>query len=324
MTLAFAPELESFRAEAAAWLEEQLSGPFKDLRGLHNHVDAIERRREWEERLGAARWSCIGWPQAFGGRDATIAEQVVFAEEYARAGAPARIGHIGIELAGPTLLAFGSEEQKQRFLPDIAGGRSIWCQGYSEPNAGSDLSNVRTKARRDGDRYLIDGQKIWTSMGSIADWCFVLCRTEVGSADRRGCRSCWWICTSRASPYGRSGRSPASPSSARCSSTGRGQGLRPCGEEGQGWKVAMGLLGFERGVSTLAQQMHFRTELDELIATAKANGKAADPLIRQRLAQAHIGLKIMRYNALRMLANAESGQLSRRPIPTSSTGPPGT
>lgn len=311
MTLAFAPELESFRAEAAAWLEEQLSGPFKDLRGLHNHVDAIERRREWEERLGAARWSCIGWPQAFGGRDATIAEQVVFAEEYARAGAPARIGHIGIELAGPTLLAFGSEEQKQRFLPDIAGGRSIWCQGYSEPNAGSDLSNVRTKARRDGDRYLIDGQKIWTSMGSIADWCFVLCRTEAGSAGSKGL-SFLLVDMHQPGVTVRPIRQITGESEFS-EVFFDGAVAKACdlvGEEGQGWKVAMGLLGFERGVSTLAQQMHFRTELDELIATAKANGKAADPLIRQRLAQAHIGLKIMRYNALRMLANAESGQLS--------------
>lgn len=311
MTLAFAPELESFRAEAAAWLEEQLSGPFKDLRGLHNHVDAIERRREWEKRLGAARWSCIGWPQAFGGRDATIAEQVVFAEEYARAGAPARIGHIGIELAGPTLLAFGKEAQKQRFLPDIAGGRSIWCQGYSEPNAGSDLSNVRTKARRDGDRYLIDGQKIWTSMGSIADWCFVLCRTEVGSAGSKGL-SFLLVDMHQPGVTVRPIRQITGESEFS-EVFFDGAVAKACdlvGEEGQGWKVAMGLLGFERGVSTLAQQMHFRTELDELIATAKANGKATDPLIRQRLAQAHIGLKIMRYNALRMLANAESGQLS--------------
>ncbi len=311
MDLAFAPDLDSFRAEAAAWLEEQLSGPFKDLRGLHNHVDLIERRREWEQCLGAAGWSCIGWPRAFGGRDATIAEQVVFAEEYARARAPARIGHIGIELAGPTLLAFGSEEQKQRFLPDIAGGRAIWCQGYSEPNAGSDLANVRTRARRDGDRYLIDGQKIWTSMGSIADWCFVLCRTEPGSSGSKGL-SFLLVDMHQPGVTVRPIRQMTGESEFS-EVFFDGAVAKACdlvGEEGQGWKVAMGLLGFERGVSTLAQQMHFRTELDELIAIATANGKAADPLIRQRLAQAHIGLKIMRYNALRMLANAEAGRLS--------------
>src|SRR5262249_53476855 len=151
--------LEAFRAAAAAWLEGQLCGPFKALRGLNNHIDLIDERREWEQVLGAARWSCIGYPKEYGGRNATLAEQVIFAEEYARARAPARIGHIGVELAGPTLLAFGTDDQKRRFLPDIAAGRAIWCQGYSEPNAGSDLANVRTRARREGDTYLIDGHK---------------------------------------------------------------------------------------------------------------------------------------------------------------------
>ena len=129
MDLEFAPELAAFRAEAAEWLETQLSGPFRALRGLNNHVDLIQERRSWEAALGVARWSCIGYPQEYGGRAASVGEQVIFAEEYARARAPARIGHIGVELAGPTLLAFGTPEQQNRFLPDIAAGRAIWCQG---------------------------------------------------------------------------------------------------------------------------------------------------------------------------------------------------
>ncbi|SMH37885.1 acyl-CoA dehydrogenase family protein [Azospirillum agricola] len=308
MDLAFAPELEIFRAEAAAWLEEQLSGPFKDLRGLNNHVDRIDRRREWEQRLGSAGWGCIGWARPFGGRDASIAEQVVFAEEYARARAPARIGHIGVELAGPTLLAFGTDDQKHRFLPGIASGGTIWCQGYSEPNAGSDLANVRTKARRDGDRYIIDGQKIWTSMGAIADWCFAVCRTEPGSVGPKGL-SFLLVDMKQPGVTVRPIRQMTGDSEfCEVFFDGAVADARDrIGAEGEGWKVAMGLLGFERGVSTLAQQMHFRNELDEVIGIAKRNGKAADPLIRQRLAQAHIGLKIMRCNALRMLANAETG-----------------
>lgn len=311
MDLAFAPELETFRAEAAAWLEEQLSGPFQDLRGLNNHVDRIDRRRDWEQRLGTAGWSCIGWPRSFGGRDASIAQQVVFAEEYARARAPARIGHIGVELAGPTLLAFGSDDQKRRFLPGIASGGAIWCQGYSEPNAGSDLANVRTKARLDGDRYIIDGQKIWTSMGSIADWCFAVCRTEPGSVGPKGL-SFLLVDMHQPGVTVRPIRQMTGESEfSEVFFDGAVADVRDrVGGEGEGWKVAMGLLGFERGVSTLAQQMHFRNELDELIAIAKRNGKAADPLIRQRLAQAHIGLRIMRCNALRMLANAETGNPS--------------
>jgi alkylation response protein AidB-like acyl-CoA dehydrogenase len=310
MDLSFAPELEAFRAEAAAWLESQLAGPFNALRGLNNHVDSIDERRAWEQTLGAARWSCIGYPIEFGGRGATIAEQVIFAEEYARARAPARIGHIGVELAGPTILAFGNEDQKRRFVPDIAAGRTIWCQGYSEPNAGSDLANVRTRARRDGDAYVIDGHKIWTSMGAIADWCFALCRTEAGSAGSKGLS---FLLISMRQPgilvrpirqmTGEAEFCEVFFDGARAAVEDR------IGAEGDGWSVAMSLLSFERGISTLAQQMQFRNELHELIEIARANGKARDPLFRQRLADAHIGLEIMRYNALRMLSNTQAGRL---------------
>jgi alkylation response protein AidB-like acyl-CoA dehydrogenase len=303
MELTFAPELENFRDEAAGWLRAQLDGRFAALKGLSNHVDRIQERRDWEAALGQARWSCIGWPAAFGGRDATIAQQVVFAEEYAKAGAPARIGHIGVELAGPTLLAFGSEEQKARFLPDIAAGRAIWCQGYSEPNAGSDLANVRTRATRDGEDYVIEGQKVWTSMGAIADWCFALCRTEPGSAGPKGL-SFLLLPMDQPGVTVRPIRQMTGESEF-CEvffDGARAKFADRIGAEGEGWKVAMGLLGFERGISTLAQQMHFRSELDEIIAIARTNGKAADPLIRQRLAKADTGLKIMRIHALRMLS----------------------
>jgi alkylation response protein AidB-like acyl-CoA dehydrogenase len=311
MNLAFAPELEAFRAEAAAWLESQLAGPFKTLRGLNNHVDLIDARRSWEQTLGAARWSCIGYPIEFGGRAASIAAQVIFAEEYARARAPARIGHIGVELAGPTILAFGTEDQKRRFMPDIAAGRTIWCQGYSEPNAGSDLASVRTRARREGDSYVIDGHKLWTSMGAIADWCCALCRTDAGSVGSQGLsfllvpmRQPGVVVRPIKQMTGEEDFCEVFFDGARAAVADR------IGTEGEGWKVAMGLLGFERGISTLAQQMQFRNELQEIIAIAKANGKARDPIFRQRLADAHIGLKIMRYNALRMLSNTEHGQLA--------------
>jgi alkylation response protein AidB-like acyl-CoA dehydrogenase len=307
----FAPELESFRRETVAWLEAQLAGPFRALRGLNNHVDCIEERRAWEQALGASRWSCIAYPEEFGGRNASIEQQVIFAEEYARAGGPARIGHIGVELAGPTILTLGTQEQKRRFVPDIAAGRKIWCQGYSEPNAGSDLANIRSRARRAGEHYLIDGHKVWTSMGLIADWCFALCRTEPGSTGRQGLS---FLLLDMHQPgvtvrpirqmTGEEEFSEIFFDGAVASVADR------IGEEGAGWKVAMALLGFERGVSTLAQQMHFRNELDAIIRIARHNGKARDPLIRARVADAHVGLKIMRYNALRMLSGSQSGQLS--------------
>ena len=311
MQLAFAPELQAFRESAASWLDEQLSGPFASIRGQTNQVDNVEERRAWEQAMGEARWSVIGWPEQWGGRGASIAEQVIFAEEYARAKGPPRAGHLGVELIGPTLIALGSDDQKQRFLPDIAGGRTIWCQGYSEPGAGSDLANVKTKARLDGDRYLIDGQKIWTSMGVIADWCFVLARTEPGSVGQKGL-SFLLVDMHQPGVDARPIRQMTGEAEfAEVFFDGAIAKVEDrIGAEGEGWKVAMALLGFERGVSTLAQQMHFRNELDEILAAAKANGKASDPVTRQKLAQAYAGLKIMRYNALRMLANAESGDLS--------------
>ena len=308
MQLAFAPELKAFRQEAADWLNAQLSGPFKSIRGQTNQVDNVEERRAWEAALGEARWSVVGWPEQWGGRDASIAQQIIFAEEYARAKGPPRAGHLGVELLGPTLIAMGTEEQKARFLPDIAHGRAIWCQGYSEPGAGSDLANVKTKARLEGDKYIIDGQKIWTSMGTIADWCFVVCRTTPGSVGNKGL-SFLMVPMDQPGVDARPIRQMTGEAEfAEVFFDGaEALAIDRIGQEGEGWKVAMALLGFERGVSTLAQQMQFKNELDDIIAIAKANGKAQDPLIRQKIAQAHAGLKIMRYNGLRMLSDGEGG-----------------
>ncbi|MBM5810436.1 MAG: acyl-CoA dehydrogenase [Gammaproteobacteria bacterium] len=314
MKLGFTPAEEAFRRECAAWLEAQLSGPFRAIRGATGLVACVEQRLAWERVLGRARWSVIGWPERYGGRDASLAEQVIFAEEYARAGAPGRMGHLGVELAGPTILHFGNDAQRERFLPKIAAGEEFWCQGYSEPNAGSDLAAVRTRARLEqgprGAEWVIDGQKTWTSLAQFAQWIFTICRTEAGS------------------------RGPAGLSYLLVPMQQSGVTLRPIrqitGEEefnevffdgartpaeycvgrpGDGWKVAMGTLAFERGVSTLAQQMRFRNEFEQLVAAARANGAARDPLIRQRIAEAWIGLRIMRYSALRMLSGGREGAL---------------
>ena len=315
MKLGFTAAEERFRSEAGSWLEQQLSGPFSDLRGVSSHTKSVQRRREWEQELGRARWSCIGWPEAYGGRDATLTQQVIFAEEYARARAPMRLGHLGVELLGPTLLALGTEEQKRRFLPPIAAGEEIWCQGYSEPNAGSDLANIRTKATLDrgpiGSEWVVDGQKVWTSLAQFSDWIFVLCRTEEGSQGRRGLsyllvpmRQAQITVRPIREMTGEAEFNETFFSGARTASD------NIVGAPGEGWKVAMATLAYERGVSLLAQQMDFRNDLDALIAVARTNGSALDPLIRQRIAEAHIGLKIMRYSALRMLANGQSGTLS--------------
>jgi alkylation response protein AidB-like acyl-CoA dehydrogenase len=306
MRLGFSPEEEAFRAEAVDWLAGQMAGEFADIRGIGDLISKPERRKQWEQRLGEHRWSCIGWPEEWGGRGASLAEQVIFAEEYARSGAPDRLNHMGVELAGPTLLAFGSDEQKARFLPDIAAGRTIWCQGFSEPGAGSDLGNVLTRARRDGEDWVVDGQKVWTSLAHLADWIFVIARSEEGSKGPRGL-------TFLMIPLDQPGVTIRPIRQI----TGHAEfnetffdGARTAARDivglpGEGWTVAMGLLGFERGISTLGQQMGFRAELDAVIAAANANGTARDPLIRQRIARAEIGLRLMRYGALRMLSHGD-------------------
>ena len=310
MKLAFTQAEEQFREEAADWLNDQMTGEFADIKGITTLTEKAERRKEWEQHLGEHGWSCIGWPKEWGGRDATLAEQVIFAEEYARAGVPGRVNHIGVELAGPTLLTFGTDEQKQRFLPGIAAGKTIFCQGYSEPGAGSDLSSVRTKARVEGGEWIVDGQKIWTSLAHISDWIFVVARSEEGS---RGPKGLTFLMMEIDQPgidirpikqiNGDAEFNETFFDGARCPENSL------IGAVGDGWRVAMGLLSFERGVSTLGQQMAFRNELDEIIAAAKANGAASDPLIRQRIAKAEIGLRLMRYGALRMLSSTDHSKV---------------
>ena len=310
MKLGFTREEEQFRAECADWLNAEMAGEFRDIRGITKLTEAPERRKEWEQRLGEARWGCIGWPAAWGGRDASLAQQVIFAEEYARAGVPGRVNHIGIELAGPTILAFGTEAQKARFLPDIAAGKTIFCQGFSEPNAGSDLASVRTKGRLEGEHWVVNGQKIWTSLAHISDWIFVVTRTEEGSKGPKGL-------TFLMMPLDQPGIEVRGITQingdAEFNETFFTDATCPAdsliGAVGDGWRIAMGLLAFERGVSTLGQQMGFRNELDAIIAAAKANGAARDPLIRQRIAKAEIGLNLMRYGALRMLSNTDHSKI---------------
>lgn len=308
MRLVFTPDEEAFRAKAAVWLTQELSGPFADIRGETNLVACPERRRDWEHRLGEAGWSCVGWPGAAGGRGATLSEQVIFAEEYARAGGPPRLNHMGVELIGPTLLARGTPEQQARFLGPIARGEEIWCQGYSEPNAGSDLAAVATRGVLDGDAWVIEGQKVWTSLAQFADWIFLLARTDPASKGRQGL-SLLLV------PMGQPGIDirPIRQITGDAEFNevffdgARTEAANLVGSPGDGWSVAMTLLGFERGVSTLGQQMGFRNELDAVISAASENGAARDPLIRRRLARAEIGLRLMRFGALRMLStNSEA------------------
>ena len=180
----FTPQDEEFRVAVRAWLEASLTGEFAALRGAGGPGREHERHQDrlaWNRHLAAAGWTALGWPAEFGGRGASLARQVIFHEEYARAGAPARVSIVGEELLAPTLIALGTPEQHQRFLPPIKAVTELWCQGYSEPGAGSDLASVATRAALNGDRWVINGQKVWTSLAQWADWCFVVARTDPDS-----------------------------------------------------------------------------------------------------------------------------------------------
>jgi alkylation response protein AidB-like acyl-CoA dehydrogenase len=320
MDLNFSSEDEAFRQEVRQWLEERLSGDFSSLRGRGGAGDQgelVEGRKAWEKALGAAGWLGLSWPKEHGGRALPLTQEVIFNEEYARSNAPGRIGHIGETLLGPTLIAFGTPAQKARFLPSILAGEEYWCQGYSEPGAGSDLANVQCRAEQKDGQWVITGQKIWTSMAEWSEWCFALCRTDPDLPRHKGI-SCLLV------PMNQPGitirpieQMTGGAEFAEVFFEGaRTDVANVVGEVNGGWKVAMGTLAFERGASTLAQQLSFANELDQIIALAKENGSAQDPHIRQRIADAWSGLRIMRLNALRMLTQMEGGTLGREAMIT--------
>ncbi|GLY24614.1 acyl-CoA dehydrogenase family protein [Micromonospora echinospora] len=295
----------AFRAEVRDWLVSRLTGDFAALAGTggpgreHENLDL---RAEWERELGAGGWIGLGWPESAGGRGADIAEQVVFFEEYARAGGPGRLSHIGEYLLAPTLVAFGTEAQRRRFLPPIAAATEFWCQGYSEPDAGSDLAAVRTRAVRDGAQWRITGQKVWTSLAHIADWCFVLARTDPDASRHRGLS---YLLVPM--------RQPGVQVRPITQLTGTSEfnevffddavtdAENIVGEPGDGWRVATGTLAFERGVATLGQQLGFARELDEVLRAGRDSGAYDDPVWRDAAADAWIGLQTLRHHALRTL-----------------------
>ncbi|WP_084727965.1 acyl-CoA dehydrogenase family protein [Rhodococcoides yunnanense] len=294
-----------FETAAREWLDENLNGDFARLRGKGgpgSEHEFFQERLAWDRHLAQAGWTCLGWPERYGGRGATVAEQVVFHEEYARSGAPARVSHVGEELLGPTLIEFGTEEQKRRFLPGIKAVTELWAQGYSEPGAGSDLAAIATTARLDGGRWVINGQKVWTSLAHVAQWAFVLCRTEPGSTRHRGLS---FLLVPLDQPGVTVRPIQQLTGTSEFNEVFFDDAVTEAdlvvGEPGDGWRVAMGLLTFERGVSTLGQQIGFARELSGIVELAEANGAAADPHIRERIARAYVGLRVMRAHALRTL-----------------------
>jgi alkylation response protein AidB-like acyl-CoA dehydrogenase len=305
------PQDEQFRRGIREWLAANLTGRFAALRdagGPGREHEAHAERVAWNRHLAAAGWTCLGWPPEHGGRGATLEQQVIFYEEYARSRAPARVGYLGEELLGPTLIAYGTPEQQRRFLEPIRTVQELWCQGYSEPGAGSDLAAVSTAARLDGDQWVVTGQKVWTSLAAEADWCFVLARTEPGS--KRGAGLSYLLVPMRQKGVtvrpirqltGTSEFNEVFFDGARTDAD------LVVGEVGDGWRVARATLAIERGVATLGQQVGFERELNRLVELARQTGASGDPLIRDRLARAWIGLEAMRAHALRTLSAGAGG-----------------
>jgi alkylation response protein AidB-like acyl-CoA dehydrogenase len=315
------PELR-FRDEFRAWLESNVPPPWSgEGAGSENQTEYIAYLRKWQRALFEGGWAGIAWPKQYGGRGATLMQQAIFQEELALADAPHLIGTIGLSLVGPTIISMGTEEQKQRYLPPILSGDEIWCQGFSEPNAGSDLAAVATKAVRDGDHFVVSGQKIWTSFAQMADFCLLLVRTDFEAAKHKGI-TC--LLVDMHTPgisvrplrqmSGDSGFNEVFFSSVRVPLT------QVLGQINQGWTTAMAALMNERANLGTGIQVLFKRNLESLIArshTVSRDGKpaSADPIVRQKLAQAYLELEILRLNTNRALTS-----LSKTGIP----GPEGS
>ncbi|MCV7314493.1 acyl-CoA dehydrogenase family protein [Mycolicibacillus parakoreensis] len=309
-------EVEEFRAEVRAWLADNLVGEFAELKGLGGpgrEHEAFEERLAWNRHLAAAGLTCLGWPVEHGGRGLSVAHRVAFYEEYARADAPDKVNHLGEELLGPTLIAFGTPAQQQRFLPGIRDVTELWCQGYSEPDAGSDLANVATTAAlrsdSDGERWVINGQKVWTSLAHLSQWCFVIARTEKGSRRHAGLS---YLLVPLDQPGVQIRPINQLTGTSEFNEVFFDDAVTDAdlvvGEPGDGWRVAMGTLTFERGVSTLGQQIRYARELAALADLAQRSGAAGDPLIAARLTRAWVGLQVMRSYALATMDVEQPGQ----------------
>ena len=247
MDLTFTEAEESFRHDIRSWLQQHV--PAKSLRSMDT-ADGFEQHRGWEKELHADRWSVVSWPEKYGGRDCTLIEWLIFEEEYYRSGAPGRVSANGVTLLGPTIFGFGTEEQKDRFLPKMASGDEIWAQGWSEPNAGSDLAGLKTKAVRDGDHFVVNGQKTWCSRGAFADWIFCIFRTDPEAQRHKGLTYFLVPADTPGMERNPVGRLDGEPGFAELffedASVHESMIL---GGAGQGWNVAMATASSERGLN---------------------------------------------------------------------------
>jgi alkylation response protein AidB-like acyl-CoA dehydrogenase len=310
LALDLSPDETLFREELVDWLADNLTDEFRAAGRIAAATDDahFEVRLEWERKLAAARWLGVTWPEEYGGRGGTATHELIFLLEHGRSGAPYWIGLQGRDLFGPTLLHYGSDELKARFIPPIMRCEEFWGQGYSEPGAGSDLASLRTRAVRDGDEWVVDGQKIWCSFGVHATWLYVLCRTDMEARKHAGI-SLLLVPVDQPGVDIRPIRHMAGGDDF-CEvflDGARTSAELVVGGEGQGWKVAMGSLGTERLTTTLPYQAGFQRHLDEVIEELRQKGRTDDPRVRQELADAWIGLRITEWLNLRVLTGLMRG-----------------
>jgi alkylation response protein AidB-like acyl-CoA dehydrogenase len=314
MQLSYDAEAEAFRAEIREWLVDNLPAGWVDAveRGESPELSPEERsafNESWPAKLYSGGWICATWPTEYGGKGLSTLQGVVLAEEFARVKAPLRADFFGDTLVGPTILQWGSEEQKKEFLPKILRGETRWCQGFSEPNSGSDLASLSTWAVLDGDEWVINGQKVWTTQGDDADYCFLLTRTDPDAPKHRGIS--YLLVPMRqpgvevrriTQPDGTAEFCEVFFDDARCPAGNVVGGVN------DGWKVANSTLAFERGQSATTGYRRFADEFALLVEAARQRALVDDPILRQRLAGYYTKIHILRINGLRTLG----AQLARR------------
>jgi alkylation response protein AidB-like acyl-CoA dehydrogenase len=310
MDFDFTPEQEAFRKEIRAWLEANLPD---DLRGKafaasRADVDEVRRLRAWQKTMAEAGYVGMDWPREFGGRGATLVEMIILYQEMARAESPQILNRGGVSMLGPTLMKYGTPQQQGRFLRNILTADEIWCQGFSEPNAGSDLANLQTRAVRDGDHYVIDGQKVWTSMGHVADWGFFLVRTDPKAAKHKGIS---FLLVDMKTPGITVRPLRQITGEAEFNETFLDNVRVPVanlvGKEHEGWSVAITTLAHERDVLTFIRHISLRNALHRLIQLVREQGRGTDPVVRQKVAQLYINEQALQMIGYRSLTNILRG-----------------
>jgi alkylation response protein AidB-like acyl-CoA dehydrogenase len=309
MELAYPPEAEAFREKVQAFLSEHLPTNWEGI-GMLDNDEAEDFTERWVELLADNHLRAPPWPKEYGGSGLSEIERVVLSEEFTKAGVPLGNANdsFGIWMMGPTLMTWGTEEQKSFFLPKILSGEHRWCQGFSEPGAGSDLANLGCRAVLDGDEWVINGQKVWTSAGHLANWIFALCRTDPDVPKHRGI-SLLMVDMRQPGVDVRPLRMLAGPSEFNevFFTDARTPANRVLGGINNGWAVAMTLLGHERGGRATTLPLLFRAELHRLLALARERGRDKDPLVRQRLAWCYARVEIMRFQGMRTLTRILAG-----------------